>query len=137
MLSSYNKIYIQNDKVPMGSLLRPILANIFTVEQENIFVYRLHEHVKKRRCYPGDTFVYVKNESIDYILTTLYLFHSNISFTNEIVNNSQLTFLDLLSMRNGGHLDTTVYRKYTHNDQYLHWSTIAPASRKRKKVNTS
>ena len=50
-----------------------------------------------------------RNESIDYVLTTLNLFHPNISFTYEKENKSQLTFLDVLFIRNGRHLDTTVY----------------------------
>ena len=43
----------------------------------------------------------VRNESIDYVLTTLNLFHPNISFTYEKENKSQLTFLDVLFIRNG------------------------------------
>ena len=41
-------------------------------------------------------------------------------------NNSQLPFLDVLFIRNGTHLDTTVYWK--DNDLYLHWDTFAPVS---------
>ena len=70
----------------------------------------------------------VRNESIDYVLTTLNLFHPNISFTYEKENKSQLTFLDVLFIRNGRHLDTTVYWKVIHNDLYLHWDAFAPVS---------
>ena len=31
-------------------------------------------------------------------------------------------------LRNGNSTDTTVYRKFTHNDVYLHWSSISPNS---------
>ena len=42
---------------------------------------RLHQHAKKWRPYVDDTLVYVKNESIDYVLTTLNKFRDNISST--------------------------------------------------------
>ena len=73
-----NEIYVQNDGVAMGSPLGLILANVFTVELENTLVPRLHQHVKKWRRYVDDAFAYVKNESIDYVLTTLNLFHPTV-----------------------------------------------------------
>ena len=73
---------------------------IFMVELEKTLVPRLHEHVKKWRRFVDDTFAYVRNESIDYVLTTLNLFHPNISFTYEKENKSQLAFLDVF-IRNG------------------------------------
>ena len=93
----------------MGSPLGPILANVLMVELGNTLVPKLHQYVKKWRHYVDDTFAYVRNESIDYVLTTLNLFHPNISFTYEKENNSQLPFLDVLFIRNGTHLDTAVY----------------------------
>ena len=51
-------------------------------------------------------------------------------------NNSQLPFLYVLFIRNGTHLDTTVYRKDTHNDLYLHWDAFAPVSWKRGTLRT-
>ena len=74
----------------MGSLLEPILANVFMVELENTLVPRLHQHVREWRGYVDDTFAYVRNESIDYVLATLNSFHPTICFSYEKENNSQL-----------------------------------------------
>ena len=63
-----DEIYVQNDGVAMGSSLRPISANVFMVELENTLVPRLHQHVKKWRRYVDETFAYIRNESIDYVL---------------------------------------------------------------------
>ena len=123
-----NEIYVQNDGVAMGSPLGPTLANVFMVDLENTLVPRLHENVKKWRRFVDDTFAYVRNESIDYVLITFNSFHPNINLTYEKENNSQLPFLDVLFIRNGTHLDTTVYQKDTHNDLYLHWDAFAPVS---------
>ena len=103
-----NEIYVQNDGVAMGSPLIPTLANVFMVELQNTLVPGLHENVKNWRRYVDDTFAYVKNESIDYVLTTLNLFPPNISFAYEKENSRQLPFLDVLFIRNGKHLDNTV-----------------------------
>ena len=78
-----NEIYVENDGVSMGFSLGPILANAFFVELKNSLIPRLQKHIKIWRCYVDDTFTYVKNESIKYVLTTLYSFHPNISFTYE------------------------------------------------------
>ena len=96
------------------------------VELENTLVPRLHEHVKKWRRFVDDTFAYVRNESIDYVLTTLNLFHPNISFTYEKENKSQSTFWMscLLEME---HRYYSLPRRY-HNDLYLHWDAFAPVS---------
>ena len=83
-----------------------------------------------------DTFAYVKSESTDYVLTTLNSFLPNISFTYDKENDSQLPFLDVLFIRNGTHLDTTIYRKDTHNDLYLHWDAFASVSWKRGTLRT-
>ena len=79
------------------------------VELENTLVPRLHEHVKKWRRFVDDTFAYVRNESIDYVLATLNLFHPNLSFTYEKENKSQLTYLDVLFIRN-----ETYFRYYSY-----------------------
>ena len=54
------------------------------------------------------TKAYFKNGSIDYVLTKLNFFHSDISFTYENKKNHQLSFLDALFIRNGTGLDTEV-----------------------------
>ena len=67
-----------------------------------------------------DTFVYVKLDSIEYVLSVLSSFHDNIKFTYEQENNNRLTFLDVLFIRDYEKINTTVFRKGTHNDLYLH-----------------
>ena len=125
-----DEIYVQNDGVAMGSPPGPILANIFMVELEDTLVPRLHQHVKKWKCYVDGTFTYVKNEFYDYVLTTLNSFHPNINFTYEKENNSQLPFVDILLIGNGTHLSTPVYQNYGHIDTYLHCDLFEPVSRK-------
>ena len=51
-------------------------------------------------------------------------------------HNFQLPFLVVLFIRNGTHLDTTVYQKVTHDGLYLHWNAFTPISLKRGTLRT-
>ena len=44
-----------------------------------------------------------------------------IKFTMETETKGQLPFLDVLVKRDGNKLTTSIFRKRTHNDQYLHY----------------
>ena len=49
--------------------------------------------------------------------------HQNIKFTMEEESNGELAFLDTLLKRNNGGISVLVYRKPTHTDQYLQYSS--------------
>ena len=75
---------------------RPNLAGIFMVGIKDELVSKLEQHIKNWRRYLDDTFVYVKNGSIEYVLSVLETFHPNIKFTYEKEVNNTLPFLDVL-----------------------------------------
>ena len=73
----------------MGSLLGPILEGIFIIELENMLVSKLKQHIKNWIRYVGDTFLHVKNGSVEYVLSVVEKFHPNRKFTYEKeVNNT-------------------------------------------------
>ena len=51
-------------------------------------------------------------------------------------SNRELAFLDTLLKRNNGEIFVLVYRKPTHTDQYLCYSSHNQASRKKSVVST-
>ena len=63
-----------------------------------------------------DAFACVKIGSVEDVLSVLNSFHKNIKFTYEEEQNNTLPFLDVLFIRDGEKLNTTVYRKDTYND---------------------
>ena len=77
--------------------------------------------------YVDDTFTFVKKNSIDQVTTLLNGFHGNIRFTHECEQQKKIPFLDVLvKRRDDGRLDTTVYRKPTNNNVYIHWRSYGP-----------
>ena len=71
-------------------------------------------------------------------LTHLNSVDKNIQFTSEEPGpEGALPFLDILiTPDNEGRLNTSVYRKPTHTDQYLHWDSLHPTSSKYSVVGT-
>ena len=69
------KIYIQIDRVAMGSLLAPVLADIFMVELERIVVPTLATHLRFWGRYGDDTICFVEIGSIENILSVINNFH--------------------------------------------------------------
>ena len=72
-----------------------------------------------------DTFV-VWNEGRDKLqdfLEHLNSIRPSIHFTMELEEDRKLPFLDVLVTRGADRLTTTVYRKATHTDRYIHFTS--------------
>ena len=104
----------------MGSLLGPVIAGIFMVELERNLLPTLSQYMTSWKRYVDDTISYVKVDCIEHVLNALNSFHANISFTYEHECHGMISFLDVLIMRKNNTIETTVYRKQTHNDICLH-----------------
>ena len=128
------RTYQQTDGVCMGSPLGPVLANVFMVHLEETIVPTLQDHMPTWRRYVDDTFTIVKKGKRDEVIASLNSFHPNIKFTHEVENEQQIAFLDvLLTKEENGKVQTSVYRKPTNNNIYIHWQSYAP---KQWKVGT-
>ena len=124
-------IYQQNDGVAMDFPLGPVLAGIFMVELERRIIPTVTDRISHWRRYVDDTFVFIKKGSVEHVLARLNSFHKNIQFTYELENQNKLPFLDVLLIRRGNKIETTVYRKSTNNDIYLSWDSFTPVTWKR------
>ena len=60
-------------------------------------------------------------EKLDTFLQHINTLHNNITFTVEIEEDHKIAFLDVQIFRNNNILETTVYRKPTHTNQYLNF----------------
>ena len=69
----------------------------------------LRNMVLNWKSFVDDTTGYVKNGSIDIILSKLNSFHPNIQFNYKVEEENKLPFLDVLLIRNGNFIETKVY----------------------------
>ena len=84
-----------------------------------------------------DTCCIMKKDEVEPLLNHLNGVRPTIKFTMELEKDGTLPFLDTkLTRREGGTLDVTVFRKPTHTDRYLHFSSHHPASAKRAAVRS-
>ena len=107
------KIYMHVDGVAMESPLGPVLADIFMIELEKVVLPELCIRYWKR--YVDDTICFVKSGTINYVITKLNSFDSNIQFTFEEEYKGALPFLDVLIQRNGDSNVTTISLKPTND----------------------
>ena len=130
------QFYLQKHGIAKGSPLGPVIASIFIVELERSLLPKLSSYMTSWKRYVDDTFAYVKPDAIDHVLSILNSFHENISFTYEQEINGKISFLDIFILRNGNRFATTVHRKSTHYNIYLHWESFAPNTWKRGTLRT-
>ena len=72
------------------------------------------------------TFTAIRPEAVNIVLEALNKFHRNISFTYELEKDGRITFLDVLIIRDVNKIETTIYRKPTNNNIYMHWTSFTP-----------
>ena len=67
----------------MGSLLGPMLVDIFMVDLENRLGPTLTEYIKLWKRFVNDTICFVKMGSVKYIVSILNSFDINVQFTQK------------------------------------------------------
>ena len=87
----------------------------------------MHDKMRVWLRYVDDTFTLIKENEIENIKAILNNFHPTIKFTHEIENHGIIPFLDVSVSRNvDGSFSTSVYRKNTDTNVYVHWKAHAP-----------
>ena len=119
----------------MGSPLSPILAEVFLNNLEVEYISQntlFRTHILEWRRYVDDVFVIFKGSiaDIDRFVGFLNTIHPNISFTSEVEHNHTLPFLDLNISNLNNCLSFEIYRKPTHTDHTIPFSSTHPVQHK-------
>ena len=131
------KFYIQREDATMGSPVSPIIANLFMENFEEKAISSFHTPPRYWGRYVDDTMVIIDRSQVDNFTKHLNSVHNSIKFTIEHENNNSIAMLDTLITRNpNGSLSFSVYRKSTHTDQYLSFSSHQPLEHKLGVIRT-
>jgi hypothetical protein len=123
-------MYRQVDGVPMGSPISPIFADIFLQDLESTIIPQ-NPSIDFWKRFSDDTFSLINQRKVTEVLHKLNQFHPSIQFTCETETNETLQFLDTEVHRNDDFtFSHRVYRKPTHTDRYLHYSSYHHKSQK-------
>ena len=121
----------------MGSPISPLIANIFMEEFEVQALSSFSQPPSLWLRFVDDTFVINKAEHSQNLLQHINSQDPHIQFTVEPTQQGSLPFLDtLITIQPDNTFSTTVYRKPTHTDQYLHWDSNHHITAKQSVFNT-
>ncbi len=133
-----DKMYKQENGLPMGSPLSPVLAEFCMQSLEEAIVEK-HPYIKHWVRYVDDVYAIVNSRKSNSILKQLNSYHPSIQFTTEEESvqdvwgnqKSGLPFLDVLIYRqNDSSIGHCVYRKPTNTNRYLHYTSSHPKAHK-------
>ena len=117
----------QTEGSPMGSPLSPIIANLYmeAFEQEAIRLAKDKPKIWFR--YVDDTFVIWPHglDKLEQFHNHLNRRNDSIQFTMETEKEQRLPFLDVMVIKDtlNNTLTTSVFRKRTHTNRYLHYNS--------------
>jgi len=128
IFSFQDKIYEKTEGTTMGSLLSPVVANIFMEHLESLSLNSFHLKTKCWYRFVDDMFVVWSHgiAALNSFLDHLNNISPHIQFTMELEKDGSLPFLDVLvSRKSNGTLTDQVYYKKNHTGRYPHahcWS---------------
>ena len=132
------KIFEQVKGAAMGSPISPIVANLFMEDLEIKALSTAPTPLTLWKRFVDDTFIIILRTYKESFLQHRNSIDDNIHFTcEEADENGAIAFLDILiTPDESGRLHTSVYRKATHTDQYLHWDSHHAITSKYSVVGT-
>ena len=131
-----SEFFQQQDGAAMGSPVSPVVANIYMEMFEDQALSSAQNRPRMWKRYVDDTFCIMEKRHVKAFLVHLNSLRPSIQFTMEMEENNSLPFLDTLVKRgDGGMIDFGVYRKPTHTDRYLQYSSHHPCHVKRGMVS--
>jgi len=135
------QIYRQKFGTAMGSPVSPLVANMFMEHLEQKLLATVPEEMKPRlwKRYVDDILEVVKKGKVEVLTEFMNGLDESgsIQFTYETETDGKLPFLDLqLVRKEDNSLKLQIYRKPTHTDQYLNFTSHHPIEHKLSVVRT-
>ncbi|XP_057299527.1 uncharacterized protein LOC130630152 [Hydractinia symbiolongicarpus] len=107
----------------MGGPTSSVVAEIYMQAGETTALTTADQAPRVCKRFVDDVVLIIKRAHLSAFHEHVSNLHPKIQFTVEHGKNVTLPFLDSLVSRNGGNLSVSVYRKPTHTDQYLNYTS--------------
>jgi hypothetical protein len=124
------RIFKQTEGTPIGKSISGPIAGIYMNYFERNFVYnsKFSTRIRFWKRMKDDVFLIWDgtDRELDIFVNYLNGREKRIQFTIEREEEGKLPFLDMLIMRDDNKLTTKVYRKPTHTQRYIHWTSNHP-----------
>lgn len=122
-----NKFFLQTSGTAMGTKMAPNYANIFMHDIETKFLSTLDSPPALYKRFLDDIFIIWTGteERLIAFIEEFNTVHPNISFSH-VYSQTEINFLDVHVRVLAGSLETSVYRKPTDRQQYLHFDSCHP-----------
>ena len=130
------QFYKQTDGVAMGCPASSTTAEIYMQAYERTAITTALHPPKVWEQFVDEIYSILKRTHLENFFHHINNLHQKIKFTMEEESNGELAFLDTLLKRNNGEISVLVYRKPTHTDQYLHYSSHHQTSCKENVVSS-
>ncbi|KFD58070.1 hypothetical protein M513_00833 [Trichuris suis] len=123
------KFFSQNHGAPMGSVLSPVLTELFmeNLEEKAFSPTGPLFAIKVFKRYVDDIFAIIqKGSELPFLNHLNSLFPKKSCFTIEVERNGRLPFLDILLLRKQSKVVSQVFRKLTNTNTLIHFQLHHP-----------
>ena len=118
-----DKIYKQIHGCAKGSPVSPVVAKLGMEAMEEVAINTSKVQPKVWKRYVDDSFCIIKRVAVNSFHTTLNPIDPHISFPIKEESDRQIAFLDTLVSLKDNTITIDVYRKATHTERYLDFSS--------------
>ena len=132
----FNGVFFQQrDGAAVGGPTSPIVPEIYMQSLETAAITTADHLPKVWERHVDDVFSIVRKAYLQELLDHISNLHPQTQFTKEEENNSTLPFVDTLVQRNCDKtISVKIYRKPTHTNQYLKYTSHNPTSAKQSVI---
>ena len=120
----------------MGSPVSPVIANIYMEHFESLAILTFPTLIMWWFRYVDNIHSATRKDQVNKLKEYLNSIYPHIKFTIEFPGTDGLPFLDTLTKPTPNSIVSTVYRKPTHTDRYLDYSSNHPISEKLSVIHT-
>ena len=130
------KFYKQLQGAAMDSPVSPVIANIYMEYFESLAISSSPTLIKWWFRYGDDVHSATRKDRVNKLQEHLNSIDPHIKFTIELTGTNRYPVLDTLTKPTPNSIKSTVYRKPTHIDRYLDYSSNHPISAKLSVIHT-